>query len=166
MWRFYLIATALVVLAGSVVVAHRLATGARTPHAAPRFSPRPVTGDANAGFVVTPPPFFDGQGGWVLSALPDCFDQMSSIEGPSALVRHHVPAQRERIAPGSTLHAGNCDVYVRANDVWVFRGGDRLRVPPNARLYAAKAGLTLVYDHDGRTGVRVYHAAGPRPQSH
>jgi hypothetical protein len=156
-WRFYLIASLIVVAAGSVLFAHRLAAG-RRPEAGVKASPRPARGNANAGFVVTPPPFFDGEGSWVLSALPDCFDQLSSTEGPTALVRRHVPPARFRIVPGTTLHAGNCTVYVRSNDVWVFRGADRLRVPPDARLFRAPSGTTLVYDHGGRTEVRVYHA--------
>ncbi len=114
---------------------------------------------------MTPPPFFDGQGGWVLSALPDCFDQHSAIEGPAALVRTHVPPRRDRVPAGTMLRAGNCTVFVRAHDVWVFRGGDRLRVPPDAALFRTKAGLALVYAHAGRTAVRVYHAAPPVPQS-
>jgi len=165
MWRFYLIATALVVAIGSIVVAHRFAVTAwrpraQTPHRAP-----PASGNGNAGFVVTPPPFFDGQGGWVLSALPACFDQLSATEGPAALMRGRVPPARERVPPGTTLRAGNCSVYVRPHDVWVFRGRDRLRVPPDAGLFRTAAGLTLLYAHADRVDVRVYHAAPAPPQS-
>ena len=66
---------------------------------------------------------------------------------------------RTRIAPGISLRSGGCTVLVRAHDVWVYRGGDRLRVPPEARLFDAKDGLTLVYEHAGRAEVRVYRRA-------
>jgi len=82
--------------------------------------------------------------------------QQSSKEGPSRLLRDDVPQAALRIAPGTTLHRANCTVLVRAHDVWVYRGRDRLRVPPEARLYNGPEGLTLVYDHAGRTEVRVY----------
>jgi hypothetical protein len=155
-WRFYLIATAIVALLGSVLFAHRLATGGWKMHVDTKAPPPSAHGNSNAGFVVTPPPFFDGQGGWVLSALPDCFDQLSSTTGPSALVRGHVPAASLRVAPGTTLHAGDCSVLVRRDDIWVYRGRDRLRVPPDARLYRTASGTTLVYANAGRTEVRAY----------
>jgi hypothetical protein len=92
----------------------------------------------------------------VLSALPGCFAQQSSIEGPAQALTFHVPPPRERIAPGTRIRSGNCTVLVRAHDVWVYRGKDRLRVPPEARLYDTRAGLTLVYEHAGQAEVRIY----------
>jgi hypothetical protein len=154
MWRYYLIAALLVVAAGSALVAHRLATNGGKLQPARAASP-PRTGP-NSGFVTTPQPNFSGQGGWVLSALPACFDQLSSIEGPSPAVSSHVPPPRARIAPGTSLFSGKCLVLVRDHDIWIYRGDDRLRVPPEARLYAATEGLTLVYEHAGTTQVRVY----------
>ena len=162
MARFYLIATVIVVAFGSIVVANRLASNGWKLSAQARATPPPARGNANAGFVATPPPFFDGQGGWVLSALPGCFEQLSSIEGPSQALIFHVPPPRERIAPGTRIRSGNCTVLVRAHDVWVERGKDRLRVPPEARMFAAKPGLTLVYEHAGHTEVRVYRPTGER----
>ena len=155
MLRFYAIAALIVVALGSILVAHRLAAGG--PHAAAVKRPPPAAHPGpNNGFVTTPEPFFQGQGGWVLSALPGCFEQLSSIEGPSQALTFHVPPASERIAPGTRLQSGNCTVLVRPHDLWVYRGADRLRVPPEARLYDAKDGLTLVYAHAGHTGVRVY----------
>jgi hypothetical protein len=153
--RYYLVATLIVVAIGSAVVAHRLMTRVEHREAA-RALPPPTRADANAGFVATPQPYFVGQGGWVLSALPSCFTQRSSTQGPTAMLGREIPQDALRIAPGTTLRSGSCTVLVRPHDIWVYRGGDRLRVPPEARLYHGPQGLTLVYQHAGRTEVRVY----------
>ena len=157
MWRYYLIATLLVVAIGSVVFANQLASNGWKLSAQPTGPPPSPHPGPNAGFESTPAPNFRGQGSWVLSALPGCFDQISSIEGPTLALTFHVPPSRERIPPGTSLHSGNCTVLVRDHDVWIYRGADRVRVPPEARLYDTKEGLTLVYDHAGRTQVRIYH---------
>src|ERR1700676_2171675 len=73
---------------------------------AARALPPPARTDANAGFVATPEPRFVGQGGWVLSALPGCFTQQSSTEGPSALVAPEGPQDALRIAPGELHGSG------------------------------------------------------------
>jgi hypothetical protein len=161
MLRFYAIAALVVVLIGSFFVAHRLATSRPRIVAAKSKAPPPAPHPGpNNGFVTTPQPSFEGEGDWVLSALPGCFDQLSSIDGPSLAVTFHVPPARERIAPGTTLRSGNCTLRVRPHDVWIYRGADRLRVPPEARLFQTKDGLTLVYEHAGRTVVRVYARVG------
>ncbi|HZW53270.1 MAG TPA: hypothetical protein VFF00_04500 [Candidatus Elarobacter sp.] len=159
MWRYYAVASLIVIAVGSALVAHRLALNGWKIHADATGKPSAAHGNSNEGFVATPEPYFVGQGGWVLSALPGCFVQISAIEGPSQALAFHVPPQRTRIAPGISLRSGGCTVLVRAHDVWVYRGGDRLRVPPEARLFDAKDGLTLVYEHAGRTEVRVYRRA-------
>jgi hypothetical protein len=156
MLRYYVIATLIVVAFGSVVFAHRFAANGWKIHADATGPPSAAHGNSNEGFVATPAPFFVGQGPWALSALPACFVQQSSKEGPSPLLHDDVPQAALRIAPGTTLHRANCTVLVRAHDVWVYRGRDRLRVPPEAHLYNGPQGLTLVYEHAGRTEVRVY----------
>ena len=157
MWRYYAIATAIVVVLGAIAFGHRFVTGG-TIRADRTTTRRSNPGTANGGYVTTPPPFFTGQGDWVMSALPECFTQRSSVEGPSRLVASHVPSRRLRIAPGTTLKRADCTVLVRANDIWIWRGKDRVRVPPDARLYAAPgtSGLTLVDRRAGRTTIRVY----------
>jgi hypothetical protein len=156
MWRFYAIATVIVCVIGSIIFAHRIATTSWTLRADTKSTRPPASGNGNSGFVTTPSPSFTGQGGWVLSALPSCLIQQSAKEGPSGLLARDIPPQRLRIAPGTTLHRGNCTVVVRTDDIWVTRGRDRLRVPPDAQLYATPEGLTLVYQHGGRTEIRVY----------
>jgi hypothetical protein len=163
MVRYYLIAALIVVVVGSALFAQRLSANGWKLVARANGSPPPARPGPNAGFVTTPEPNFQGAGGWVLSALPGCFEQLSAIEGPSLALTFHVPPARERIAPGTSLRSGSCTVLVRDHDVWVYRGADRLRIPPEARLYAAKDGLTLVYDYAGRTQVRIYRpAVNPR----
>jgi hypothetical protein len=156
MLRYYAIAAVIVVAFGSVVFAHRFASNGWKLHADATGPPSRAHGNSNEGFVATPAPFFVGQGSWVLSALPTCFVQQTAKEGPSPLMRDDVPQAALRIAPGTTLRRANCTVLVRAHDIWVYRGADRLRVPPEARLYNGPQGLTLVYEHAGRTQVRVY----------
>lgn len=157
MARYYAVATAIVVLIGAAIFAHRQATlrdfdvrGTPSPGMTPTIT-------RGAGDDVTAPAAqFVGEGPWVLSALPGCFVQKSSIVGPSLQLTHHIPPDRERIRASTTLRRGNCTLVVRAHDIWVYRGADRLRIPPEARLYAAAAGLTLVFERDGRTEVRIY----------
>jgi hypothetical protein len=156
MWRYYVIAALIVFAAGSVLFAHRLAMQGWKIHADATGRPSAAHGNSNEGFVTTPEPYFVGQGGWVLSALPGCFEQISAIEGPSQALTFHVPPARRRIAAGTSVRSGNCRVLVRAHDLWVWRGKDRLRVPPESRLYAANEGFTLVYEHAGFSEVRVY----------
>lgn len=158
MWRHYAVAALIVVALGSVLLAKRIALRDVKLRGDAVATPPPVRGNSNAGYETAPEPFFDGEGGWVLSALPACFTQLSSIAGPSQALVFHVPPDRERIAPGKRIASGNCALVVRPHDVWVYRGKDRLRVPPEARLFATKAGLTLVYERAGRTEVRVYGA--------
>jgi hypothetical protein len=159
MWRYYLIATVLVVAVGSFAFALHLRNAA-APSAAPSHEQVHVGGHAAAGLagggVGRAPRAFVGEGGWVLSALPDCFDQKSSLEGSALALTFDVPPARERLAPGTVLRRGTCTVHVRADDVWVERGVDRLRVPPSARLYATPTGLVLVYQHAGRAEIRRY----------
>lgn len=157
MARYYAIATAIVLTVGTAIFAHRQATlrdfdVRGTP--SPRMTPTITRGAGDE--TATPAAHFVGEGPWVLSALPGCFEQKSSIVGPSLQLTHHIPPDAVRIRPATTLRRGNCTLVVGAHDVWISRGGDRLRVPPEARLYAAPAGLTLVYEHDGRTEVRIY----------
>jgi hypothetical protein len=157
MWRYYAISAAIVLVVGSIVFAHRIVTGGWRTTPEKKSATRHVNpGNANAGYTTTPPPSFTGQGDWVMSALPECFTQQSSLEGPSGLVAAHIPSAAQRIAPGTTLRRGDCTIQVRANDIWIRRGKDAVRVPPDARLYATPRGLTLVNRRGARTTIRVY----------
>ena len=162
MGRYYLIATLIVVVLGSIAFAHRLATLREFDVTARATgTPTPTRGSGETPGV----PFgdFSGEGPWVLSALPSCFVQQQSVSGTAAQLAHDVPPARLRIPPGTTLRRGKCLVTVRAHDILVVRGADRLHVPAEARLYDTPKGLTLVYEHNGRTQIRVY--SGEEPQT-
>ena len=154
MFRYYVIATLIVVAFGSVVFAlRRPAPDLRI--SAPVAGGTPTVETRVPEVLVTPRPF-TGQGPWVLSALPDCFDEQSRVSGPAAAVAAKLPPAGDRIAPGSTLHVKNCTLLVRAHDIWVDRGPDRLRVPPEARLYQVGGRLVLSARSDGQLEIRRY----------
>ena len=155
MTRYYLAATLIVVLVGGIVVAHRLSQpsdlrissqAAGTPR--PESSPPPEPGRTAAPFA--------GEGTWVLSALPACFDERSRVRGPLAAVGAKLPPDAARIQPPATIRSGDCTVEVRAHDLWVFRGPDRLRVPPQAALYREDGRLTLVVRTANEIEIRRY----------
>ena len=150
MWRYYLVATLIVVAIGSVAFAHRWFAEHRGANAG-----------RSVGFAGSPasgaPTFGNGEGPWVMSALPGCFDQQRSIVGPSDMLARDVPPPRERLAAGTMLVWNDCTVRVGASDVRIARGSDRLRVPPQAALYARGGKLTLVWtSRHGRTEIREY----------
>jgi hypothetical protein len=153
MIRYYLAATAIVVLIGSLVFAHQLKSPDLRIVAQPTGTPtmtRPDGGADAAGGG------FSGQGAWVLSALPSCFDEQSRVRGPAAQMRAKVPPAAERIPAGTAFTRGDCAVVVGPDDIRVTRGSDRVRVPPPAALYRDGAGLTLVTSSAGSIEVRRY----------
>ena len=158
MARYYLIATLIVLLIGSVVFAHRLRPPDLRISARPTGTPT-VESTAAAAAAATAPPFA-GQGSWVLSALPACFDERSRTRGPEAALRAQLPPSAGRIPPGTRLAAGPCTVEVRADDLWIARGGDHLRVPPDAALYRDGDGVVLVWRHAGTMEIRSYALNG------
>jgi hypothetical protein len=154
MTRYYVLAMAIVVLVGSIIVAHRL------PAPDLRISAE-ATGTPSAGTVVpSEPPRsplpFAGEGSWVLSALPGCFDERSRVRGPVTALVAKLPPPATRIQPPARLRVGPCTVLVRPHDLWVFRGPDRLRVPPEAALYRVDGRLTLVVRSGGAVEIRRY----------
>lgn len=153
MIRYYIIATAIVVVFGSIVFAHRLAPPDLRISARPAGTPTVETRVAESPATARP---FTGQGPWVLSALPGCFDEQSRVRGPLAQVELKLPPLADRVAPGTTLQVGDCTLVVRARDIWVDRGADRLRVPPDAALYRVDGRLTLAVRSGGELEIRRY----------
>jgi hypothetical protein len=151
--RYYIIATAIVVVFGSIVFAHRLAPPNLQISAQPTGTPTVETRVPDAPATARP---FSGQGPWVLSALPGCFDEQSRVSGPVAEVEAKLPPAADRVAAGTTLQVGECILVVRARDIWVERGADRLRVPPDAALYRVDGHLTLAVRTGAQLEIRRY----------
>jgi len=152
--RYYLLAMVIVVLVGSIIVAHRGPAPDLRIVSEPTGTPSAGSPTASDAPVVPPP--FAGEGTWVLSALPGCFDERSRVRGPAAALAAKVPPEAARIRSGTTVEAGPCRLLVRADDIWVFRGADRLRVPPHAALYQVAGRLTLVVRNAGVLEIRRY----------
>jgi hypothetical protein len=151
--RYYLIAAAIVVAIGSLVFAHRLVPPDLRIAARPTGTP--TVGRDVAEAPGTPPPF-TGQGPWVLSALPECFDEQSRVRGPASDLRAKLPPAGDRLPPGTVLHVGPCRLAIGANDIRVQRGADRLRIPPQAALYRVNGRLTLTVRSGGIVEIRRY----------
>ncbi len=153
MLRYYVIATAIVVALGGLVFARRLTAPDLRIEARPTGTPTVETHHAEDAAA---PGAFSGQGPWVLSALPDCFDEQSRIRGPAGLLAPRVPPAADRIPAGTILSAGACTLTVGAHDIRVTRGPDHLRVPPEAALYRAGGRLVLVARSGADLEIRRY----------
>jgi hypothetical protein len=151
--RYYIIATLIVVAFGGIVFAHRMAAPDLQISAQPSGTPTVETRIPEEAATVRP---FTGQGPWVFSAVPACFDEQSRASGPIGALRAKFPPAADRIAPGTTFHAGPCTVIVRTHDIWVDRGADRLRVPPEAALYRTAGHLVLTVRTGGTAEIRAY----------
>jgi hypothetical protein len=156
LWRFFLAATVIVLVAGSVLFAHHLSTDI---HLTGKVigSPTPSVQDRDRGSS-TPRPqeTFSGSGNWTMSALPGCFDEQSRYTGKLTDLRIAFPPEKQRLAAGTILRRGACTVFVRAHDIWIARGIDRVRVPPEARLYLQGDRLTLVAIDGTQAQIRHY----------
>ena len=153
MFRYYLLATALVVLVGSILVARRLPAPDLRIVAEPSGTP---TVEVPAPRESVSPPAFAAEGSWVLSALPACFEERSRVRGTLPSLRAKLPDERTRVQPPATVRAGNCTLLVRTHDIWVYRGPDRMRVPPEAKLYRDGQRLTLVVRTGRNVEIRQY----------
>jgi hypothetical protein len=104
---------------------------------------------------------FAASGSWTMSSLPDCFFEQERVRGGVAQLRGKFPPAAQRLAPGTVVRAGDCAIEVRDRELWISRGPDRLRVPPDARLYRHAGGLTLVVVDGGHAEIRRYSADAP-----
>ncbi len=91
-----------------------------------------------------------------MSSLPGCFVERERLRGSLALLRAKFPPPQQRLRPGSSVRAGDCTLSVGAHDLWIARGNDRLRVPPEARLFREHTSLTLVFVSGERAEIRRY----------
>jgi hypothetical protein len=119
-------------------------------------TPTPTAQQPDAESTVAPHGAFLASGSWTMSSLPSCFFEQDHILGPVAKLRSMFPPSGERVAPGTLVHSGNCTIEVRPRELWISRGPDRLRVPPEARLYRRGNRLTLVWTSGDRAEIRDY----------
>jgi hypothetical protein len=155
--RFYLIATIIVLLVVSAFVARRGMPPDLRISQRVVGTPTPTVGrDMHDVARPRPSATFSGDGSWVMSALPGCFDEQSRTRGSLAALRAKFPPAADRLAATTILQRGNCTIAIGENDIIVTRGPDRLHVPPLARLYAQGPKLTLVVVRGTRAEIRVY----------
>ncbi len=107
---------------------------------------------------------FSGDAPWALSALPECFTQLSKTTGPLSYVLAHLPSGGHMVlsAQARALRYADCVLRVRGEAVYVQRGVDRMRIPPPARVYVNGAGtkIALLRGLEGGYELRVYQVAG------
>jgi hypothetical protein len=153
MWRYLLLATALV-LGGIALFAPRW-SHVPLEIASVSASPGGAAGATNAPDE-RPHRALDIEAPWALSALPECLRECAVRRGGEADIRARLPARSERLAAGAVVTSGACRVIAGALDVRVERAEDRLRVPPPSELYASGEGLALVERRRNVTTLRTY----------
>jgi hypothetical protein len=154
MWRYLLIATAIVFGAIAIFAPLRRAN---VPLEIASVSASPAGGgSATNAPQERPRSALSLEAAWALSALPECLRQCALRRGDEAEIRARLPARSERLAAGSVVVSGACRLFAGGDDVRVERTGDRLRVPPPAALYASGEGLTLVERRRNVTTLRTY----------
>jgi hypothetical protein len=121
-----------------------------------------VTASVPPKAAQTPPPSarrstaFHGDAPWALSALPECFAQVSKTTGPPRYVLAHLPKGATMVRPPQDLTFADCKLHVAGETIYVQRGVDRLRVPPPARLYVSDGEVALLRGGAGGYELRVY----------
>ncbi|HTZ55649.1 MAG TPA: hypothetical protein VMB20_11355 [Candidatus Acidoferrum sp.] len=118
-----------------------------------------LPGHVNFWKATAPPPPADsvtGNAPWALSALPDCFAQRSETSGSATYVEARLPAGAQPVPAGARLTYGPCTILVRRGELLVERGSDRLRVPPESRLYTVNGTLALLRTSGSTTDLRIY----------
>ncbi|GAC1544456.1 MAG: hypothetical protein NVS2B17_25520 [Candidatus Velthaea sp.] len=142
---------------GSIAFARRALRPELRVEATPSGTPTPtLERNVSEGASPLPGQTFAAQGAWTMSSLPDCFREVERSRGPLALMRPKFPPESTRVKPASVVRRGDCTIVVGEHDLWIARGGDRLRVPPEARLYRERERLTLVVIGAKQAEIRVY----------
>jgi hypothetical protein len=115
-------------------------------------------GAPNPQAWTTPPPpsRLSGDAPWALSALPECFEQLSVDTGPRAFLLRHLPAGSVQVAPPAQLDFVDCTIFAVRDEVYVQRGRDVFRIPPPATIYRSSGRLSLLRSTGGGGELRVY----------
>ncbi|HZY97030.1 MAG TPA: hypothetical protein VFE35_08000 [Candidatus Cybelea sp.] len=116
---------------------------------------------AGASGVLQPKPTLPlhGDAPWALSALPECFSQLSESTGSPSYVRAHLPKDAVPIVQPARLAYGDCTIAVAGDEAYVRRGDDRLRIPPHVQFYRAARLLALIRWNSRGAELRVYQPA-------
>ena len=138
MWRYLLIATAIVFVAGGIVAAlHLNRSDLRVASVQTTASPSPPR--AQAPSTLTPGPI-TGNAPWIFNTLLDCFRHEATFEGPLESVRGHVPAGAVRFRPDEVLESGSCVARLDTADSGrvVRKAGEDTVIaviPPHVEIY-------------------------------
>jgi hypothetical protein len=97
-----------------------------------------------------------GDAPWALTALPECFVQLSADAGSKAFLRRHLPKGSAAVVSPARLQYADCTIFVHGDEATVVRGNDRLRIPPPARFYRSPGTLSLWRTTDAGGDLRVY----------
>jgi hypothetical protein len=160
MARYLALATILVLAVLLAVASIRNRPGAGGGHPLYQTGQGTPGPPQTGGFDRTPLPV-TGPAPWALSALPECFRQVSSRAGPPAFARAGFPQAAKLVEAPATLHVADCTLAVAADSVTVRRGENVLVIPPVARLYTDAGGLILDRRDGSSEDVRVYATAKP-----
>jgi hypothetical protein len=156
LWRFFFAAALIVLAVGSLLFAHRGGPPDLRITGKVSGTPTPTAEGPDDAGSPSPQAGFRGTGPWVMSSLPSCFRERERRRGNVAQLRAAFPPPSQRVRPPAVLMSGDCTLTVRDREVWIARGADRLRVPPDAFLYREAAGFTLVYIHGTHAEIRKY----------
>ena len=100
-----------------------------------------------------------GEAPWALSALPECFEQLSETRGSFAFAAARLPTGGRLAPSGSALRAADCSVSVGERGLLVRRGDLRLVVPPDARLYVWPDRFAVLRRDGASADLRLYRGA-------
>jgi hypothetical protein len=156
--RYLAIATVLVVAAVAIVAGYANRKGPGLKITSVNASVPPKASQTQPPSA-RKPQSFRGDAPWALSALPECFSQLSKTVGPQAYVMAHLPAGLSAARSGEVLYSGDCKLQVRGETILVDRGSDRMRIPPPVRIYYGKNLFALLRGGVGGLELRVYQAA-------
>jgi len=156
LWPFVLIAVAIVAVFGALAFARK--GGPPNLQVSSRVSgtPTPTAERHRTESGARESEAFSASGAWTMSSLPACFFEQDHLLGGLAQLRPRFPSVADRVPPGTTIRWGDCTIAVHARELRIARGTDRLRVPPDARLYRRGERLTLVWTDGRRAEIRHY----------
>ena len=110
MWRFFLIATALVV-GGLLILLRFEHRGRALEVASVRASGTPTLGRAQ-GRSTFAPSEVEGEAPWAMSALPECFEQVFAAHGKAVFVRGQLPGGARPVVGRAQLRRADCIVDI------------------------------------------------------